>query len=182
MDKKEDLEEINYHYEIAQLQKKTYNNLRSDPDLLGENTILIDVDYKQKIYFGLKSPRQQSKEYYQYGSCSCLGFGIYFINSRENKTTNKIEKFVDFVFIDLLSEDTSQTASDYINGFRFLRSLDIFKSIEKENYIIYSDTAKIFRCQEVCHFFFKELADLNIRVSINFFGEYHGKVTNIILI
>ncbi len=79
----------------------------------------------------------------------------------------------------LLSDDTSQKAADLIKDFKFLRKNSAFKSIEKKNYKIFSDTSKNFRCNEVYHYYLRELANEGIRVSFNFIGEYHGKVINI---
>ena len=175
-DKNKSLETLAYHYKIALRQKHFYNKLRTDPEALGEDTIMIDIDYKQKIYYGKNSPNQLTSEFYKYGSCSLLGFGVYFVDKHFNEPTKSEEKFVNVWNFDLLSNDTSQKAHDFINGFRFLRKNPIFKSLEKKNYIIFSDAAKNFRCQEVCHFYLIELAIENIRVSFNYFGEYHGKV------
>ena len=171
-----ELEAIEYHYSIAQRQKCTYNRYRTEPEFLGEDSILIDVDYKQKIYYGKNNPRQKTAEFYSYASCSLLGFGIYYVDKRLNKVTNIHEKFINCWNIDILCASTSQKAADYIDGFRFLRSLPMFKSIEKKYYIIFSDTAKVFRCKEVNHFYLIELAKLDISVSFNYFAEYHGKV------
>ena len=173
--KQKNLDAIKYHYAIAERQKKFYNQLRTDSELLNDS-ILIDIDYKQKIFFGKNGPRQKTADFYKYNSCSLLGFGVYYCDKRFNMETRKTENFVNCSNFDLLSEDTSQKANDFINAFRYLRKNSIFKSIEKNKYIIFTDTAKNFRCQEVAHYYLKELADLNIQVSFNVFGEYHGKV------
>lgn len=60
--------------------------------------------------------------------------------------------------------------------FRYLRTLEKFKSVEKNNYIIFTDSAKQYRCAEIAHFYLIELAKEGIRVSFNFFAEQHGKV------
>ena len=174
-DKIKELEAINYHFSIAQRQRNTYNRYQTEPGFLGEESILID--YKQKIYYGKNSPRQQTAEFYSYGSCSLIGFGIYYVDKRFNKITNKEETFINSWNIDILCDYTSQKAADFIDCFRFLRSLPMFKSIEKKEYIIFSDTAKVFRCKEVNHFYLVELANLDIAVSFNYFCEYHGKVS-----
>lgn len=176
LEKIENLEEIEYHKNIADRQREIYNKFRKDTNFLGADSILIEVDWKEKIYFGKKSPRQVNVEWYKYGSCSLLSFGIYYTCKRKQIETDQFESIVNCLTIDILTDDTSQTASDYIKRFRFIRNLQIFKSIEKKNYIIFSDTAKQFRCEEICHFYLIELANEGIRVSFNFFCEYHGKV------
>lgn len=176
LEKIENLEEIEYHKNIADRQRKIYNKYRQDPNLLGNNSILIEVDWKEKIYYGKKSPRQVNADWYKYGSCSLLSFGVYYVDKKKNIETELFESFVNSFTIDILSDNTSQTASDYIKRFRFVRKHDIFKKYEKPNYIIFSDTAKQFRCEEVCHYYLIELASEGIRVSFNYFCEYHGKV------
>lgn len=176
LEKLENLEEIEYHKQIADRQRKIYNKYIKNPNFLGEDSILIDVDWKEKIYYGKKSPRQVNADWYKYGSCSLLSFGIYYVCKKRNIETDKFENFVNCLTIDILTDNTSQTASDYIKRFRFIRTLAIFRNIEKNNYIIFSDTAKQFRCEEVCHFYLIELAGHGIRVSFNYFCEYHGKV------
>ena len=178
-EKKNIQEMVQYHYHIAIRQKNFYNKLRTDTEALGEDTILIDIDYKQKIYYGKNSPFQLTSEFYKYGSCSLLGFGLYYVDKIFNTVTKKEEKYINAWNFDLLSDDTSQKAADFIKGFRFLRKNSTFKSIEKKNYIIFTDTSKNFRCQEVCQYYLRELANEGIRVSFNYFGEYHGKVINI---
>ena len=134
---------IEFHRASAVRQKETYNRYRTDPEYLGDNAILIDVVYKQKIYYGKNSPRQLTEEFYSYGSCSLLGFGIYYTEHRQNKITSSIEKFINCLNIDILCEDTSQTAADFIDSFRFLRALDIFKKVEKKNTLYFQILLKI---------------------------------------
>ena len=171
------LKEIEFHKQFAQLQNETYNRYRTDPEFLGDQTILIDADYKEKIYYGKKSPRQQSPEWYTYGSCSFLGLGIYYVDKRMNESSGILEKFINYLTIDILTDETSQTAADFIEKFKFLRKLEKFIKIEKKNYIIFTDTAKSFRCDEVLYYFLIELKKIGIHVSYNCFCEYHGKVS-----
>jgi hypothetical protein len=56
-----------------------------------------------------------------------------------------------------------------------MRNLSLFQEIEKKNYIIWSDAGPHFRCGELIHYLFVELAEKNISISLNFFGERHGK-------
>jgi hypothetical protein len=168
---------IDFHKKNAFRQKNTYHRFRTEPEFLGDQTILIDTDWKQKIYYGKNSPRQQTQEFYNNGSCSLLSFGIYYTDTYKNKINSKNEIFINCLNIDILCENTSQKAVDFINCFRFIRKLEAFKKIEKQKYIIFTDTAKSFRNAEVCYYLFKELAMDDISVSLNFFGEYHGKVS-----
>lgn len=136
--KVQQLQLIEFHKSSAVRQKEVYNRYRTDPEFLGENSILIDVDYKQRIYFGKNSPRQLTEEFYSYGSCSLLGFGIYYTVDRFNKVTMRKEKYINCINIDILCEDTSQTAADLIDSFRYMRNLDILKKIgQKKVYNIF---------------------------------------------
>ncbi len=58
---------------------------------------------------------------------------------------------------------------------RFLRKLPCFKDLDKKSYIVWCDTGSHFRCSELLHYLFFELASQNIIVSLNFFCEKHGK-------
>ena len=53
-----DCQEIEYHQNIAKRQRSAYNNQRSDLVLLA-NSILIELDFKEKVVIGL-DPRQVS--------------------------------------------------------------------------------------------------------------------------
>jgi hypothetical protein len=181
IEKLEHLKEIEFHKQVAERQRKVYNRYRTDPKFLGNDSIFIDVDWKEKICYGKNGPRQVNGDWYNSKLCSLLSFGIYYVDKKHDPGTKEFVPFVNCLTIDILSDDLSQTATDFINRFRFIRNLDIFRQIEKSNYIIYSDTAKQFRCEEICHFYMVELAQKGIRVSFNYFCEYHGKVKNLIL-
>lgn len=56
-----------------------------------------------------------------------------------------------------------------------MRQLECFKEIEKKSYTIWCDTGSHFRCFELLHYLFIELAGHNIKVSLNYFCEKHGK-------
>ncbi len=131
LQKLEFLKEIEFHKQIAKRQRDSYDNYRTDPNFLGEDTILIEADYKEKIYFGKKSPRQISTDWFNYCSCSLLGFGIYYVDSKINKETGRNEKFINSVNIDLISDDTSQKAIDFIDKFRYLRTWKNLNQLKK---------------------------------------------------
>jgi len=63
---------------------------------------------------------------------------------------------------------------DYFDK-RFLRSLEIFKKLDKNKYFIWSDAGQHFRCSEFIYYLFKSLKDEKIQVSYNIFAECHGK-------
>ena len=59
------------HRNIANTQRKSYNEQRKSMNILTKN-ILIEVDFKQKIPIGL-SPRPINKEYYEQELRTCSG-------------------------------------------------------------------------------------------------------------
>ena len=56
-----------------------------------------------------------------------------------------------------------------------MRKLECFKKIDTKDYVIWSDAGPHFRCAEFLHYLFNDLAEENITVSYNLFGEKHGK-------
>ena len=58
-----------------------------------------------------------------------------------------------------------------------MRQLPCFRELDKNRYIIWSDTGPHFRCAEFMHYLFVELALLDKKVSFNLFCEKHGKNT-----
>lgn len=56
-----------------------------------------------------------------------------------------------------------------------MRSKEFFKKIDRKKYIIWCDTGSHFRCSEVVCFFLNELKKEKIDVTLNFFGDKHGK-------
>ena len=164
----DDLDLIDFHKEIAKRQRLAYNKYREDPKEL-KDKIMIDVDYKAKILLGKFNPKKLNGEHFERGKkkVSCLGFGVYYVN----EFTNKIQ----CLNIDIISDHEGSTAGDLKRCFKFLMKLDIFKKIQKKNWIIWSDCGTQFRCAEFNYFLFNELADQGISVSMNWFAEKHGK-------
>ena len=67
----EELLAIQFHRKIAKIQRDAYNKMRKDVILL-KDSILIDLDFKQKIVVG-QSPRQVNMEYFSQITKSLLG-------------------------------------------------------------------------------------------------------------
>jgi hypothetical protein len=154
-----------FHRSIASRQRICYNNQRADNELF-KDSILIDIDFKQKIVIG-ESPEQKSTEYFLLKQRVFLGFGVYFLENNIIKCVN-----VDFI------ADTKTLSTDaysVVRCFRLLRSENFFKKIDKLKYIIWVDCGPHFRCAEFCQYLFDELLELNINVNLNFFAEKHGK-------
>ncbi|CAF0988080.1 unnamed protein product [Brachionus calyciflorus] len=156
------INDLDFHKVIATRQRSAYNFMKSN---LEDDYILIEIDWKQKILIGM-SPRQTSSEYREQKSRTCLGFGIYYKKNNETKLMN----------IDLISSfQENESALDVIRGFRFLRELEEFKTVETNKYLVWTDTGTHFRWAELIYYLFKELADEKIQVCLNFFCEKHGK-------
>jgi hypothetical protein len=128
------LKEIQYHRSIADKQKEKYNMSTKDPDLL-KDSILIEMDYKQKIVYGA-SARAVSEEYYLQKQASFLGIGIRYVEDNKVKLFN----------IDVISDCKEQDANAVIRALTHVRKQSLFKekfdSIKK--FIIWTDCGKIF--------------------------------------
>ena len=126
---------LNFHLEIAQNQRKFYNKNCEDKILL-KNSILIDMDFKQKIIIGLNinfkfllcknyfkglSSRQVSKEFYEQQTRTILGFGIYYLNEKEE---------IKLIHVDIVTEQ-STNALCLIRCLRLLRNQEFFKKKRK---------------------------------------------------
>ena len=74
----EDIVAIQFHRKIAKIQRDAYNKNKKDIRTL-QNSLLIEVDFKQKIVIG-SSPRQVSTEYYNQIQKSFLGNYITFVS------------------------------------------------------------------------------------------------------
>ncbi len=129
------LRQLEYHIYIAQRQKNAYNQMTSNISYY-DNSILIDYDFKQKLVFGL-SPRAKSYEYYFQKQASLLGFGIYYIDP-------KLPLEVSCLRVNIISDCLDQDAEAVLRGFKFLRSQQFFKDIEKTKINIFSDTGNFF--------------------------------------
>lgn len=129
-----DCEALEYHKSIAKRQRESYNNMKNDTLLL-KNSILIELDFKQKIVIGL-GPRQCSTDYYNQVQRSFLGFGIYFVDEFEN---------IKCLNMDVVLSNTKQDAFAVIRAFRHIRKQDCFKKIEKQKFIIWTDCGPHFR-------------------------------------
>lgn len=167
------LDEIHTHKSIANMQRVAYNEIRKNPDVL-DGKLMIEIDYKQKIPLD-KGPVQISSEFFTLKGdvkkrVVCLGFGIYFVNQITGKKVNFCWN------LDVISDDLRADAYMLILMFRHVMELDIFKQIDRPNYVIWTDCGKQFRCKEFFHFLFVELASKGKSVELNFFGEKHGEL------
>lgn len=89
---------------------------------------------------------------------SCLiGFGIYYLAD-----DSKI-KLINF---NIISSDLSQDAFSVVRGMRILRKQEFFQAIEKPEYVVWMDTGKCFRNNELLGYFLIELARQNINGKI----------------
>ena len=75
----------------------------------------------------------------------------------------------------MISDITKTDAFSVVRSLRFIRNQQFFKAIEKKKIIFWLDCGTHFRCAELNHYFFKELASENILVTTNFHCEQHGK-------
>ena len=99
------IDDCDYHKSIADKQRRSYNNSKL---ILDENSVFIELDWKQKVLIGM-GPRQVSSEFREQQQRTLLGFGVYYKNGN-----NELK----YVNIDLVSSNLSQKGLDSVNGFR----------------------------------------------------------------
>ena len=85
------------------------------------------------------------------------GFGIYYVDALGT---------VKLINFDIISSDLSQDAHAVIRGIMILRQQEFFKKIDTKDYIIWCDTGKHFRNNEVMGFLFIELAKQQIHGTL----------------
>lgn len=156
-------QEIEFHKNLADIQRSQYNKDLNDKHLLNDS-LLIELDFKEKIRIGL-SPRQKNEEFYKQQYITLLGFGVYFYEN------NKINCYN----VDIVSESLSSDAKSVVESFKLLRNMDFFRRIDKKKYVIWTDCGTHFRCAQFYNYLFNELIVENIFVKWNFFAEKHGK-------
>ena len=66
-----DYEALIFHKNVARVQRNAYQNDIANIEKI-RNSLLIEVDFKQKIDIGM-SPKQVCSEYYNQSARSCLG-------------------------------------------------------------------------------------------------------------
>ena len=96
-----------------------------------------------------------------------LGLGVYYFDSDLKK--------VNCINVDIISHILKNDGFSVIRALRFLRKQPFFQKIDKKKYNFWADTGTHFRCAELNHYYFEELALEEINVTVNFFGEHHGK-------
>ena len=96
-----------------------------------------------------------------------LGLGVYYFDSDLKK--------VNCINVDIISHILKNDGFSVIRALRFLRKQPFFQKIDKKKYNFWADTGTHFRCAELNHYYFEELALEEINVTVNFFGEQHGK-------
>jgi hypothetical protein len=147
---KEKLKDIDFHKQYAKVQRLAYNEYRLNPRLL-HNKIMIEVDYKQKIALG-NGPVQIGSEYFlkkgeKKKQVACLGFGIYFLEHKREKTfapsvINEDEwddYYVNHINIDVISNELRTDCFIVKQMFRHVMSFSDFKTIDQPNWILFTD-------------------------------------------
>ena len=136
IEKIENCQLLDFHEEIADRQRTSYNSMRNDTDFLQKN-LLIEIDYKQKIILG-KSPRQRNRDYYDGNMAqrSLLGFGLYYVDS---------SKQIQCLNMDIVFHESKQTCLHVIKAINFVRKQDVFKAIDKRHWTIWTDCGTHFR-------------------------------------
>ena len=131
---KEETEKIDFHKQIADSQRESYNKMRTDFKFLKE-ILHIEIDYKQKIVLG-KSPRQRSMDY---NDENMPQRPIYYVETSANSLSIKCLK------MDLIFHHSSQTCVETIKGLEFARNQEVLKNIDKNRLTKWTDCGNHFR-------------------------------------
>jgi hypothetical protein len=164
---------IQFHKKIASTQRSCYNEERLNPELLN-GKIVIEIDYKQKILLG-QGPRQMNSEFFERAKKKvlCLGIGVYYVDRTRSYP------FVNLLNLDVITDYEKQECGDVTRIIRHVMTLPVWKEIDQDNYIIWSDCGTQFRSQEFYYFCFNYLAKQGKCVTLNYFCEKHGINKNI---
>lgn len=91
---------------------------------------------------------------------SCfIGFGIYYIDNNNQ---------VQVINFDIITSELKQDGMAAVRGFRILRHQEFFKNIDKNQYIVWADCGKHFRCKYFIGYLLGELADEKIHGMFRF--------------
>jgi hypothetical protein len=163
------LGEISFHRSIAERQRLAYNGHRLYPDKL-RGKIMIEIDYKGKMTLGT-GPRLLNADWYTHNKkkATCCSFGVYYLHTDGTAARVRLRN------IDVISDFEGSKAADLIRLFRHVMSLDFFKQVDQNEYVIWTDCGKQFRSAEFFYFLFDELKAKGKKVDLNFFAEKHGK-------
>jgi hypothetical protein len=170
---KEKLENIELHKNYASTQRDAYNEYRKNPRVL-HNKIMIEVDYKQKIGLG-NGPVQIGSEFFlkkgeKKKQVACLGFGIYFLEDKRDKSIapnvineDEWENYaVNHINIDVISNELRTDCFIVKQMFRHVMNIPFFKDLDQPVWVLFTDCG-------TKDFDFKDFYALIM--TINFFNE-----------
>ena len=106
LDRLNKIEILDYHRSIAERQRKSYETMKMN---LNEDSLFIEIDFKQKIKIGL-SPRQINSEFYNQKQRIVLGFGIYYTYDSKIHCIN----------FDIISDNLGQKGYSVLTAFRYI--------------------------------------------------------------
>ena len=125
---------LDEHKKITTRQRLAYNQMKNDVELLA-NSILIEIDFKQKIHLGA-GPRNVSGDFYVEQQRSFIGFGVYYKDE-----ANKLQ----CLNMDVVFNHNRNQCIQALSAFRLIRKQNVFKKVEKTKYLIWTDCGKHFR-------------------------------------
>ena len=151
----QDLKEVQHHKEIADLQRDAYNKDYDNPP---DGTVVVTLDFKSRGKLPMK-PVEPSKQFYNQGSYSLLGFGLHWACNGGVKRHN----------IDVLLRSLNQDAYVVLQCFKRIINLPVFP--KGRGIIFWMDSGRHFHCNAVLSsFVFNEQT-----VRVNYFCGKHGK-------
>ena len=148
------------HEKFKQIQNENY---KGQLEKLDDNECIVIMDFKQNIELG-KGPIETNHDFYNKQFLSCLGFCIIY--KKENKLYKKHVNYLSTI----LSHDSlfvSHCISNLIKKY-------IVKKYD--NISFWSDNGFHFRSFELYNHIFNNITEkYNLKTTMNFFVEYHGK-------
>lgn len=163
---KEDKKEYEMTKDIYDMHKLVVDNQKTQFNLLKENlsdeSCILILDYKEnfKLSFG---GHQVSQDYYEKRQISCLGACLIF------KSNGDVTRH----YLNILSEILSHDSLFSSDGLSLI--IKELKRIGYRSINVFTDCGPHFRSNEFIYSAKTLSSKYNINISVNFFGEHHGK-------
>ena len=158
---------ILWHHDVAYYQRNQFNKMVRNmmAGKYGTKTAIIVTDWSEN--YGIKDGRKlTSDQYFKQNKCQILGMVIYYHDGDDYHADSN------FVLSDLDVKRDAFTAVDEIR--KRIEELKIKKGID--NILVWSDGSTTeFLCKHIFGNLGKLSSLLNINLSWNYFGNFHGK-------
>lgn len=151
----EDLVEVQKHKVAADFQRDAYQKDYGNPPT---GTVVVTLDFKSKGKLPMR-PAEPSRQFYNQGSYSLLGFGLNWTEGGEVKRHH----------VDVLLRSLNQDAFVVLKSFEKVIELPIFP--KGRGIIFWMDSGRHFHCKPVLSQFLLHSATVHVK----YFCGKHGK-------